>query len=358
VDREPIEPADTTVVRDAPPAPAPSSTVAPESTDPDDVSVDEAPSVDQVEVAPALAGQPIEIVAYGNGRQLQRLDLTSGSFVTQLVRRSPFGRPRLIVGDEWVMLPSADPDQPTIVVGDDGVIGEGAYGPTWQIAGTTDGMGLWVMSVDLADGGAGPIERVPISGGAVESFVLPGPPSRFDPSGGFVVDAPGGSYRVDGDDVDQITTGELIALGSDVALAEECDGTLTCSVVVIDRATGQRRALDVERPLNDFLLTSISIIGSASVAPDGALAMVLIVNPVDQSSAQPTLGVIDLTTGAVVEVGPAQDIDEAVWSPDARFLLYNRGGRIVAYEPVTGDSHVVAEELFAVDAFGVRVISS
>lgn len=358
---EPIEAVDTTVIEDIPAltttAPGTTeATLAPETGD--GATVDGVPVVAQVEVAPALVGQGIEIVTYGNGRQLQRLDLVGATLTTQRVERPPFGRPHLIVGDEWVMLPAADPAQATIVVDDDGTIDAGRYGPILQIAGTSDGSGPWVMSEGLAAGGAGTVARVPVVPGDVEeTLFLPGPPSRFDPRGGFVVDAAGGSYRVDTDGVSQITTGELIAAGRDLALAEECDVVLACSVVVIDRATGARRPLDVDRPLDDSRLTSIAIVGNSSVAPGGSMAMVRVVNPTDQVSGLPTLGVVDLVTGSVTEVGPTQDIDGAVWSPDARFLFYNRGGTIVAYEPTTGDSHVVADVLIAVETFGVRVIS-
>ncbi|MFW2336297.1 hypothetical protein, partial [Ilumatobacter sp.] len=327
----------------------------PDAPEPDDGG--DAPLVEEVAVAAPLLGQPVEIVAYGNGQLLRRLDLAAGRLVTQRVPRQPFGRTRLIVGDEWVMFPPSDSELPTIVVGDGGEITEGFYGPTWEVAGVADGAGLWVMSEALAAGGAGLIERVPISSGGAEKLTLPGPPSRFDPAGGFVVDAPGGSYRVAADGVSQITAGELIAIGREVALAEECDAGLTCSVVVIDRATGERSTLDVARPLDDTLLPSIAIVGHESVSPDGALAMVRVVNPGDGSSGQPMIGVIDLTTGVVAEVGFAQDIDQSVWSPDARFLFFNRGGKVVAYEPATGDSHVVADELIAIDAFGVRPLS-
>ncbi len=315
------------------------------------------PVTEQVVVATAVAGLPIELVTYGNGRLLQRLDLSDGSLITQPVRRQPFGRPRLVVGDVWLMLPTPDPEFPSIVVSDDGEVSDGSFGPTWQVLGTSDGSGLWVMSAELADGGQGTIERVPISSGGTELLLLPGPPSRFDPQGGFVVDVPGGSSRVSTDGATQITDGELIAIGHDVAVAEECDARLSCAVMVIDRSSGDRRPLGLDRPLDDSRLRSVAIVGDESVTADGNRAMIRVVNPTDSSSGQATLGVIDLITGETVEIGPVQDIDQSTWSPDGRFLFYNRGGTVVAFEPATGDVHVVADELIAVDAFGIRSIS-
>jgi len=358
----PIDPADTPATTDdAATSTVASDTAAPAEMEPDasaEASAgDDTPSVGQVDVAASVMGQPVEIVTYGNGRQMLRLDLSTGTLVTQQVSRQPFGPPNLLIGDEWVMLPPPDPDLSTIVVVDDGTVTELPLGPIWQLAETADRTGLWVMSPELAAGGAGTIERMPISGGGVEELPLVGRPSRLDPRGGFVVDAPSGSYRVDADGVSQITTGELIAIGRDVALAEECDAALVCDVVVIERSNGARTKIDVARPLDDTFLTSIAIVGGESVSPDGALAMIRVVNASDRSSGQAVLGTVDLASGAFVEIGPAQDIDQTVWSPDSRFLFYNRGGKIVAYEPATGIGHVVAEALIAVDAFGVRAVS-
>lgn len=340
---------------------------APDDTAPDEVTDDGAADEDagdatgqvvtDVVVPAAVAGQPVEVIAFGNGRQLWRLDLSTGRLVTQDVRRQPFGRVHLVVGEDWIVFPPADPELPTIVVDDAGLVGEASLGAAWQIVGTTDGGGLWVMSPELSDGGVGTIERIPISSGERTELTLPGPPSRLDPLGGFVVDSPGGSYSVTGDGVARITAGELIAIGRDVAVAEECDEVLACAVVAIDRESGARRPLAVERPLDPRFLRSIGIIGTESVAPGGDLAMVQVVNPADRSSGQPTIGVLDLDTGEVSEIGPAQDIDQAAWSPDGTLLFYIRGGKPVAYDHATGEVHTLAAELLAVESFGTRPVS-
>lgn len=318
----------------------------------------ESPTVEIVELPGVLAGQQLEIVAFGNGSRLQRLDLSTGEFTTREVERQPFGRPRLVVGDDWVMLPPVDPSVSTFVVTDGGGVTQFNFGVDRQVVGTTDRASVWVMTRELVEGAAGTAQRVALSGTSLERIELPGFPSRFDPRGGFVVDAPGGAYRVDVDLIEQITDGELIALGRDLAVAEECDEQLACTVVVIDRATAARRPLDLRRPLGDTGLRSVGIIGSESVSPDGTVAMVHVLNPVDGSSGQPTIGIIDLATGAVTELGPAQDIDQAVWTPDSAFVLYNRGGKLVAFERGSGVEVVVAAELIAIDAFGVRPIGT
>ena len=76
--------------------------------------------------------------------------------------------------------------------------------------------------------------------------------------------------------------------------------------------------------------------------------------PNDRASTQRSLGVIDLTTGEVNDIGPTQDVDQIVWTPDGRFVLFIAGGRVVAYDTESSFIAVVADELVAIDAFGVR----
>jgi hypothetical protein len=239
------------------------------------------------------------------------------------------------------------------------VIGDGLVrpidvSPPWEVAGTTDGEGIWLLSAELADGGHGVARSATIDGERISEIALPGAPSMFDPAGGFVVDAPGGSFRVTGEGAAHITDGELLAIGRDVAVAHECDDALHCAVVVIDRDTAERRPLDLDLPLADTGLRTVASVGAESVSPDGSAAFVEVVNPAGGGTGQPTLGLLDLTSGAVVEIGPAQNIDQTVWTPDGRFVLYIKGGKIVAHDRTSADEVDVAAELIAVDAFGVR----
>jgi hypothetical protein len=309
----------------------------------------------KVAFASELDGQPLEIVAFGNGRQLSRLDLQTGLLTTlRATQLQPFGRPRLVIGDDWVLFPTSDPDLPSSIVIGDGQVKSIDFGPSWEVAGTTDGEGIWLLSAELADGGPGVARLATIEGERIAEIALPGVPSLFDPAGGFVVDAPGGWFRVTGDGAERITGGALLAIGRDVAVTHECDDTLRCAVVVIDRDTAQRRPLDLDLPLGDAGLSAVAPVGAESVSPDGSAAFVEVVNPAGGGTGQPTLGLLDLTSGAVVEVGPAQDIDQTVWTPDGRFVLYVKGGKIVAHDRTSGDEVDVAAELIAVDAFGVR----
>ena len=78
--------------------------------------------------------------------------------------------------------------------------------------------------------------------------------------------------------------------------------------------------------------------------------------PLDRGEDQRRLGVLDLASGEMIEIGPAQDVDEATWTPDSRFVLFVQDGRVVAYDTTADTTTVVAQELVAVNAFGVRPV--
>ena len=62
-------------------------------------------------------------------------------------------------------------------------------------------------------------------------------------SGVVVYGAPGGTYHVGPDGAYRLTSGQVIALGSQKLLATDCGENLTCGLVVIDRATGEATPL-------------------------------------------------------------------------------------------------------------------
>lgn len=321
----------------------------------------------QALVHPDLRGQPIEIVAYGNGRQVFQLDLTTARLRSQQVSAQPFGRARLLVGPTWALLPSSDADQSSTIVWDDGRTAAVEVGTADQILGVADGRSLWWL--------APPepyrytyLQSLSVRGEFGEVIAaLPAVPARVDPAGGVLVELPDGWFRVQPQravtDVDTgaariadplvepITTGRLLAISAEFVLVEECDGRLACALAVIDRESGERRVIG---PDEFAVPVRYAPAGGSSVAPGGQRAVVEVLDPVDRASTQRSLGVVDLTTGAVVDIGPTQDVDQVVWTPDGRFVLFLAGGRVVAHDTESGLLSVVAEELAAIDAFGVR----
>ncbi len=366
-----IQPVPTTATTSAPTsAPDNGPFVTPDPTAVGTVeAVVDVVSEHQVVVAPDLRGQPIEIVAYGNGRQLFRLDLATSRLVTRDVASQPFGRARLLVGPTWSLLPSSEAGLDSTLVWDDGRRIDVDVGPASQVIGVADADSLWTMFEPVSTTGI-VVHRRGIDGRPRDEIgVVPSVPNWVDPAGGVVVELPGGTFGVrpqptvetDAGDarviepvVTPITEGRLLALGVDLAVAEECDALLVCSTYVIDRASAERRTLDVDGGSGG--LVPYAFAGAATVAPGGGAAVVELLEASERTSAQRSLGVVDLTTGVVTEIGPTQDVGQTAWTPDGRFVLFIRGGRIAAYDTESDVTVVATDDLVAIDAFGVRVI--
>ncbi|MDW3214004.1 MAG: hypothetical protein R8G01_08425 [Ilumatobacteraceae bacterium] len=352
------------------PTTAPATTGAPQPASPAATTEPARPPMIEtdVDVPAALLGQPIEIVAYGNGRQLFHLDLGAVTLRSQRVTAQPFGRARLLVGPTWALFPSNDADLSSTIVWDDGRAAAVEAGTSDQILGVADGGALWwvVPAPDLRAGVI--VQRRTVQGEFDEVIAgVPVAPSGVDPAGGVlleladgwfgvepqraVTDPESGAARVVAPAVASITSGRLLAISAGLALVEECDDRLVCARIVVDRATGERRAIEPDEYTGPV---RYALVGGSSVAPGGRSAVVEVLDPDDRASTQRSLGVVDLVTGAVDDIGPTQDVDQVAWTPDGRFLLFIAGGRVVAYDIEAMLVSVVADELVAIDAFGVR----
>jgi hypothetical protein len=98
-------------------------------------------------------------------------------------------------------------------------------------------------------------------------------------------------------------------------------------------------------------------VGAPSVSPVGDTAVIELLEPSDRASSQRSLGVLDLISGTVVDVGPTQDLDEIAWSPDGRFLFHIDRGRIAAFDTETSENLIVVDELVAIASFGIRPVA-
>jgi hypothetical protein len=124
----------------------------------------------------------------------------------------------------------------------------------------------------------------------------------------------GGVYDVRPGSITRITTGELLADGPTRWLTRECDATYRCVTTVIDRASGEKRTLGRS-------FDGSGVVGS--IAPDGSFAAVFTVD----KTGQPSLGLLDLTTGVTrsldIPFDPQYSFSTGVcvWSPDSRWLF-------------------------------------
>ena len=151
-----------------------------------------------------------------------------------------------------------------------------------------------------------------------------------DGAGGLIVVAVGGNYVATPEGATRLTTGELLATGPTTVYARECDEFLTCGVVRIDRASGERAPVDDPTLAGAPLYQEILRLSGRTVSPDGDVVFVQV--------SPNALGwaIIDLAAGVTVDVPGPRDASSVVWSDDSRFAVYLSGGRLRVYDRAAG----------------------
>lgn len=148
-----------------------------------------------------------------------------------------------------------------------------------------------------------------------------------DGQGGVVAQsAIGGAYAIGPNGVERITTGQLLALGSTTAVADECDDDFVCGVVVIDRLTGERTAL-AQIVLASVVAEPPQTLGlmGRSVSPNGDVALMF-------NKVSGEMIFVDLVTGEAVPA-PTPDFESTlVWSADGGAAVYLSDGRLRLYD--------------------------
>ena len=212
-------------------------------------------------------------------------------------------------------------------------------------------IGQWVRIVEItADGTATGVE-----------FAIDG---RYwvtgsDPAGGLVLfGAPGGSYRVSPEGTSRITTGDVIALSAQVAVAADCGESMQpCGLVVVDRTTGESRSVvpTIAEPTTATqaspYLESPAAYGFpaliSGISPDGRYSPIMI------SSVDQDYGLVDLVTGEFIQLG---DYPESGlwWAPDSRSVMYIVNGHLMVFEIESRNTYEVSPDVFPLAAFTVR----
>jgi len=180
-----------------------------------------------------------------------------------------------------------------------------------------------------------------------------------DPLGGLLVlGAPGGSYRIAPEGTSRITTGDVIAISADKALATDCGEAMDdCGLIVIDRTTGAVTPLTPAAQAPDTTSPPIAVFDNpanygfpsvmSAISPDGRYAPIMVVDT-DQD-----YGVIDLTTGEFIRLGD-QPASSLWWSPDSRSVMYLSDGHLLLYDFDTGVADEVSTDFFPLQDFVVR----
>jgi hypothetical protein len=295
---------------------------------------------------PRLLGLPYEIVTMSAGGDLLYIDLASGTLTT--VDRRDLGLADLLfAGDGWVAVPrgpanaiavfhDGDPD-PEILDGVD----------AWSIRHISGAATLWLPDDDVLNGFGGSMIEVDAHGAPTGAAVnVPSQPLALDPTGAFLVQAPGGVYAATAAGTSRVTPGTLIAYGATTALVYECDEQLTCATLTVERATGTRRDLPgLTRDRGPDALGWWSPGATPTISPDGRWAV--IVAPVfvpafnragDMELAGWSVSTLDLADGTSTQLDVAVDWPSGVhWAADSRFAFFVGSDGLFAYDAQTGE---------------------
>lgn len=206
---------------------------------------------------------------------------------------------------------------------------------TNQLEGDPSGLEL----VDLDGRSTGVKINVP-NGAAVQGA---------DGAGYALLGGIGGVYEARPGKVHRVTSGAMLASGPTRLLAVECDDSLSCANVVIDRATGARRTLG----------TPVESIGgtSGTISPDGNTAILQRQDGTSESG----LRLLDLNTGADTPIQATPSTvgtplgPQSVWSPDSRWVfVLDAAGRVIVVNRGTRQATVLGTRLAPVTQLALR----
>jgi hypothetical protein len=320
-----------------------------------------------VVVDPRLEGVELTLVGLRQGA-LEELDLTARTIVSREFGPFPADPGSFVVGDDWVVLTGSMAGT-QLVVYDDGSSEHVELGD-WQVMWQVGTDRFWRPSISDDWHRPNRFEEVDLAGlstGAVIDLPIGSWAWQADPRGGLIVQAAGNLYQVDESSVSAIGSGDLIAISDQLVLTWNCDALLRCGVVVMDRPTGETRRLDLAdpdgQPLDLESLFGWGVSGSSMISPDGAMSVVLL-----QSNDGPAhLALIDLESGAVVELGSISYIPTVAWSADGRLVFFLEGGDdswfggggrdLMAYDRESGEVFPALAEPVEWDALSARPVS-
>ena len=296
-----------------------------------------------VEIDQRLAGQELVLVGLV-GSDLAELDLgaaTATEFVLDGLPRSH--GPTVIAGDEWIVVPMYDGQDPFVVY-DDGTVDRADLGPdgnqVMHVAGTDR---FWRMPTIWSGDGI-ELDEVDVTGeptGATIELPTNSWPAFADPLGGVVVQVSGRWFSVRADESSVIGTGEIIALDAEHVLLYDCAELDDCALWRVRRDTGAaaKTPFDLDRLDARFLPGSWwTGDAGAGLAPDGRRFATTIES---ETTAQSV--VIDLMTGSMIELDDVRPGPPTmVWTDDGRFVVYlGSDGAPMAYSIETGDAFPV-----------------
>ena len=308
------------------------------------------------DIDPAAAALDIRIVVVGGGRIVE-LDTGSGEMRALETGRRYSQPPIVNAGEDWIVIRDLDSGESQLVRNGELPI-PANIGDAWSTYFQRDTGLFWKVAPVFMSSEPTKVVEIDQEGNETgRAFQLPPGvwPGGVDPTGFFVVGAPGGTYAVDPDGARRLTTGNLIALSPRIALVTECGEDFSdCGVFVLDRASGQRTELELSAPGNPigvFDLQSAGFWGNpellGAVSPDDRWAPTMVTGGRQQ------FGLVDLTTGEYVPISPNPP-SGFWWSPDGRSVILNQNSRLMLFDLVQRTWTDILSADVSVDSFAVR----
>jgi hypothetical protein len=210
-----------------------------------------------------------------------------------------------------------------------------------KMVGPVDGT-IWLPAPELAAGRRGVAYRlVTIVGLPVDSSgaTIDLPDAELlgsDGRGGLVVRRAGDVFAVGVDGADRLTTGELVAIGANVAYVRKCDGIDTCQVTRVDRRSGARSTPDGGFGADSHPTAALGPALGTSVSPDGD---VLLVNATVASDAAAggTWAFADTARGRLTVIDGFDAGQPVVWSADSNFAAVLADSNLFVFDRAAGE---------------------
>lgn len=319
-----------------------------------------APVKGVIAIDPELSDLGVEVIGLTLGGQVVRVDPATGNTVTYDVAQSS-GPSLIFAGPDWVFVPTvpfgARPG--AVVLADDGTSTLIETGGSWPFVMSDDGSGrFWIIDEPAATSNGLRLYELSLDGEPTGSeLTLSNYPLFVDPLGGFVVDAPGGSYRVTPEGAERLSSGRVLAAGRTRLLVEECDEFLDCGYAVVDREDGERTTVDPAEEIGDRqTLDAIGywVTDNAFNVEEDRLLVTFWDGLGDRRQHS---GVLDLETGAFADFADLRGDGNLTvrWAPDGRSLLWlNSIGVLSVLDIETGESQRLSEDLGQLGAFALR----
>lgn len=302
------------------------------------------PTTQAIGVDERLAGVPLRLVGVELGGVLVEADLTAGTLTDFGADRLVSDGRALIAGPDWVVAGAAGASR---VIRSDGSEAPLDLGDRWQHLHVPGTELFWRLATgsplsssvspsgDDTDASLVGLDGEPV-GPTIELPVTTWPAGVDPASGGLVVASGPRNYVIGPDRVEYLGIGELVALDERLAIGYDCDETLVCGLRRIDRATGDVTVVPSDPQLDDtYRWHTTQGWGGASttsLSPDER--WVAVIGSSWRTSAG---GLVNLESGAFVELARDSFPFEVVWSPDGRWAIALVDREVIAYDTVTGD---------------------